>query len=129
TLEGVEGKLFRPMALTVVFALVGSMLLSVTLMPALASLVLRKKVRGRSAQGHTDDTEPKPSHHGEPWLVRVLQRAYRPLLAGALQWRWLVLGLTALVVANAAFLATRLGTEFVPRLREMAVVINTVRLA
>src|SRR5206468_11000364 len=59
TLEGIEGKLFRPMALTVIFALVGSMILSLTLMPALASLLLPKHVQER-----------------EPLLMRLAQRAY-----------------------------------------------------
>ncbi len=111
-LEGVEGKLFQPMALTVIFALAGSMILSLTLMPALASLVLRRR------KGHSDNI-----------LVRTLLRAYRPVLSWALSRRALVLGLTALLLGNAVFLASRLGSEFVPRLREQAVVINTVRLA
>ena len=112
TLEGIEGKLFRPMALTVIFALVGSMILSLTLMPVLASLALRR----RGAQG-------------ENFLVRWLQRIYRPVLEWALSRRWLVLGLAVLVLANAVFLGTRLGSEFVPQLREQTIVVNTVRLA
>ena len=111
-LEGVEGKLFQPMALTVVFALLGSMLLSLTVMPVLASLVL-KKGRGK----------------GDSRLIRGLKRGYRPVLVWALRRRGLVLAGAALLVANAAFLATQLGSEFVPRLREQAIVINTVRLA
>jgi cobalt-zinc-cadmium resistance protein CzcA len=111
-LEGIEGKLFRPMALTVIFALGASMLLSLTLMPALASLVLKKG-----------------GHGGETRLVRWLKQAYRPLLGLALRNKVAVLGLTALTLAGSAFLATRLGSEFVPRLREMAITINTVRLA
>ena len=111
-LEGIEGKLFRPMALTVVFALVGSMLLSLTVMPVLASLVL-KKGKGK----------------GESRRARWLKRGYRPVLDWALKRRGLVLGVAALLVANAAFLATQLGSEFVPRLREQSIVINTVRLA
>lgn len=112
TLEGVEGKLFRPMALTVIFALAGSMLLSLTLMPILASFGLSRR-----------------SQHGENWLVRGLQRAYRPVLQFALRRPWLVAAATLIVLANAAFLATRLGSEFVPRLREGSIVLNTVRLA
>jgi cobalt-zinc-cadmium resistance protein CzcA len=114
TLEGVEGKLFRPMALTVIFALLGSMLLSLTLMPVLASLVLRKREGGE----HEDNV-----------LVRALKRAYRPVLGGALRWPAVVLVVALLVVAGAGWIATRLGSEFVPRLREGALVINTVRLA
>lgn len=111
-LEGVEGKLFRPMALTVIFALAGSMILSMTLMPVLASYALK---RGGG--------------EGDNRLVRWLKRLYRAVLDGALRHRAAVLIIAAVVVANAAFLATRLGSEFVPRLREQAIVINTVRMA
>lgn len=111
-LEGVEGKLFRPMALTVIFALAGSMLLSMTLMPVLASYALKK---GRV--------------HGDNRAVQWLKTRYRRLLGWALDHRKMVLAIAALVVLNAAFLATRLGSEFVPRLREQAIVINTVRIA
>ena len=112
TLEGIEGKLFRPMALTVVFALAGSMLLSMTLIPVLTSLVMPRRV----------------VHRDVP-LVRVLRRVYRVVLAAALRHPWGVVALALLALANGAFLATGLGAEFVPRLREGSVVINTVRLA
>ncbi|MBX3465913.1 MAG: efflux RND transporter permease subunit [Planctomycetes bacterium] len=112
TLEGVEGKLFRPMALTVIFALVGSMVLSLTLMPVLASLGLR---RGG------DDERPR--------LVRALEALYRPVLRAALDRPLVVLAVACLALGGGSLLATRLGAEFVPRLREGAIVINTVRLA
>jgi cobalt-zinc-cadmium resistance protein CzcA len=112
TLEGVEGKLFRPMALTVLFALAGSMVLSLTLIPVLASLGLTRRV-----------------HHRENRLVEWLKRRYRPILRFALGRPWVVVGVSLLVLANATFLGTRLGSEFVPRLREGSLVINTVRLA
>lgn len=112
-LEGTEGQLFRPMALTVIFALLGSMLASLTLVPVLTSLALR--------HGGVS--------HREPALVRRLQSLYRPVLQRALDAPGLVLGLAALLVLNAGLLSTRLGTEFVPRLAEGSVVINTVRLS
>ncbi|WP_342376391.1 CusA/CzcA family heavy metal efflux RND transporter [Myxococcus stipitatus] len=112
-LEGVEGKLFRPMALTVIFALLGSAVLSMTLMPVLASFALKRGA--------------KP--HAEPRLVRFLQRCYRPVLEWALAHARVTLGAAALLVLGAAFAATRLGSEFVPRLSEGTLVINTVRLA
>ncbi len=111
-LEGVEGKLFRPMALTVIFALVGSMILSLTLMPVLASLLLPRRIVER-----------------DNLIMRALKRAYRPLLQGALRLRGVVLGGALLLLGGAALLSTRLGSEFVPRLQEGAIVINTVRLA
>lgn len=109
-LEGIEGKLFRPMALTVIFALVGSMLISMTVMPVLASFALQSSAH-------------KPVSKMMGWL----ERGYRPILEGALRHRRAVLVIALLVTANAVFLATRLGSEFVPRLNEQAIVINTVR--
>ncbi len=111
TLEGVEGKLFRPMALTVVFALLGSVLLSMTLAPVLASFALRKGA------------------HPKPRLVRWLERRYEPILAWVLgHSRW-VLGGAAVLVVVAAAGALRLGSEFVPRLSEGTIVVNVARLA
>ncbi len=114
TLEGIEGKLFRPMALTVIFALAGSLALSLTLVPALTSLLLgRSKLEGEH----------------EPRIVRWAKAAYAPVLALALRRRGLVLAAAAAILAGAGFLAPRLGAEFVPRLSEGAIAINTVRLA
>ncbi len=113
TLEGVEGKLFRPMALTVIFALIGSMVLSLTVMPVLASLALK-----RGSAGHDDN-----------FVVRALKWLYRPVVAGALRWPVVVLVGAVLAVIGGGVLASRLGSEFVPRLREGAIVVNTVRLA
>jgi cobalt-zinc-cadmium resistance protein CzcA len=113
TLEGVEGKLFRPMALTVIMALAGSMVLSLTLMPVLASLVLPRRVEEK-----------------EPLLIRILKRLYAPVLRFTMHHKLAVIGF-ALCVLVVAFgmIAPNLGTEFVPRLSEGAVVINVVRLA
>ncbi len=112
-LEGVEGKLFRPMALTVIFALLGSALLSMTLMPVLASFALK---RGGGS-------------HREPRLVSLLKRGYRPVLDWALAHTRAVLASAGLLVLGAVAAATQLGSEFVPRLSEGTLVINTVRLA
>ncbi|MET0401642.1 MAG: CusA/CzcA family heavy metal efflux RND transporter, partial [Cystobacter sp.] len=113
-LEGVEGRLFRPMALTVIFALLGSALLSMTLVPVLASFALKKG----ASRGHR-----------EPWLVRVLKRCYRPVLDQSLAHSRGVLGAAVVLVVGGVLAATQLGSEFVPRLSEGALVINTVRLA
>ncbi|MBI5068740.1 MAG: efflux RND transporter permease subunit [Deltaproteobacteria bacterium] len=114
-LEGVEGKMFRPMALTVVFALVGSMIVSMTVMPVLASMALRRPGTGRP--------------HREPLVVRWLKARYQPVLEWALGHAKLVIGLAAMVVVAGAVLASRLGSEFIPRLNEGTIVINTIRLA
>ncbi len=112
TLEGMEGKLFSPMALTVVFALGGSLILSLTLMPVLASLFLPSKPKTR-----------------EPLIVRLAKRVYAPALRFVLRARVAVLSATVVVLAGAVWLALNLGAVFIPRLSEEAIVINTVRLA
>jgi cobalt-zinc-cadmium resistance protein CzcA len=113
TLEGIEGKLFRPMALTVIFALAGSMVLSITLMPVLASLLLPKKIEER-----------------QPFLMRLAQRINVPILRLCMHHKLLVIGFALCVLVVAfAMIAPNLGSEFVPRLSEGAICINVVRLA
>jgi heavy metal efflux system protein len=113
TLEGVEGKLFRPMALTVIFALAGSMILSLTLMPVLASLLL-----------------PKRPVEREPWLMRVAHAIHYPVLRFAMTHKPAVIGLAACVLIVAfGMIAPNLGSEFVPELSEGAIAIGVVRLA
>ncbi|MCS7090634.1 MAG: CusA/CzcA family heavy metal efflux RND transporter [Verrucomicrobiota bacterium] len=112
TLEGVEGKLFRPMALTMIFALFGSLVLSLTFMPAMASLVLERGIQPR-----------------EPRLVQNLRHFYGHVLDLVLQHRRATLLGALIVVGSGAWLATRLGGEFLPRLGEGAFAISTVRLA
>jgi cobalt-zinc-cadmium resistance protein CzcA len=103
--------MFRPMAWTVVFALAGSLLLSLTVMPVLASLAFRK--------GSADK---------ETWLTRQLSRAYRPTLKVAFRWRSLVAGAALAAVIGAGALFPFLGGEFLPTLDEGDVVVQTLRL-
>ncbi len=111
-LEGVEGQLFRPMALTVIFALTGSLIFSMTLTPVLASLLLTRRIRA-----------------GENIIVRAVQWFYRPCIRLALRFRWTVIGAGLGVLFIGYLLASQLGSTFIPRLYEEAVAINTVRLA
>lgn len=111
-LEGVEGKLFKPMALTMIFALAGSLILALTLTPVLASLFLPKQVK-----------------ETEPWLVRMARRLYEPLLELALKFRSVTLMGALVVLVAVAILASRMGGEFLPKLGEGAIVGTTVRLA
>lgn len=102
TLTRIEGLLFRPMALTVTFALIGAVLFSLLALPALASYLLRR--------GYTDWENP---------LLTWVRPHYARLLARMLQGRWLVLGVaTVLLVAVGWFVAGDLGTEFLPYLDE-----------
>ena len=111
-LEGIEGKLFQPMALTLMFALAGSLILSLTLMPVLASYVLR---------GDAKEKENRLV----VWLVKV----YRPVVHFAVARRKLVLVTTLGLLALGGAVGLTIGSEFIPRLSEGSLAINTVRLA
>jgi heavy metal efflux system protein len=112
TLEGVEGKMFRPMALTVIFALIGSMIMSLTLMPVLASLFLPRRIEER-----------------QPLLMRLALRINTPVLRFSMNHKPLVLGFAACVLYVAfGLIAPNLGWEFIPRLSEGAIAISVVRL-
>ena len=108
-LEGVEGRTFRPMAWTVLFALGTALLLTFTWIPAVGSFVLRKV------------------HHHEPWLVRQMSRAYKPVLGFVLERPWTsVVGAALITLVGLGVGATR-GAEFVPRLEEGDVVVQLNR--
>ncbi len=111
-LEGVEGKLFKPMAMTMIFALAGSLILALVVTPVLAGLFLPRQVR-----------------ETEPWLVRATRRIYEPALDWALRFRRSTLLGALAVLAGAGFLASRMGGEFLPKLGEGAIVGTSVRLA
>jgi cobalt-zinc-cadmium resistance protein CzcA len=100
-LTGIEGKMFHPMALTVMLALGGALVLALTLMPALCSFVLRGRVV-----------------EGDNALVRFAKRRYEATLHRALRLRWLVVGAAAVLFAGSLWLFGRLGAEFVPKLDE-----------
>ncbi|HJU09394.1 MAG TPA: CusA/CzcA family heavy metal efflux RND transporter, partial [Candidatus Binataceae bacterium] len=100
TFQQVEGKMFRPMALTVVFALVGSLICALTLVPVLASVLL------------------SPGGHKEPWLGRICDRLHERAARWARRWpRLLVVGSAVLLIMSLAA-APFLGTEFIPTLDE-----------
>ena len=110
-LGGIEGKMFHPMAFTVVFALTAAMLLSLTWMPAAIALFLGGRVR-----------------EGEGRAMHAVQRIYRPILAFALRARVVVVAIAALAVVGAGALATRLGSEFIPGLDEGDIALHAMRI-
>jgi cobalt-zinc-cadmium resistance protein CzcA len=113
TLEGVEGKLFRPMALTVIFALIGSMILSMTLMPVLASFVLPRRMEERV-----------------PLPMRLALALYRPVLRFSMAHPVPVVTFAlCLLVVAFGMIAPYLGSEFVPKLSEGSITMNVVRLS
>ena len=110
-LGGVEGKLFRPMAITVVLALSAAMALSLTYVPAAIAAFLGGRVEER-----------------ENRLVAWSRRGYAPLLAWSLRWRVPVVAAAAAGVLACGLLATRLGSEFVPSLDEGDIVVQPLRI-
>lgn len=112
-MTGVDGKLFRPMAITVVLALAISLALSLTFIPAAASLVLRQR-----------DIPPGP-----PWILRVLDRVYGWLLERLPRARIAIAAFVVCALAYAAMLFSRMGTELAPQLDEGDLVVQTTRRA
>jgi len=110
SLEGVEGKMFRPMALTVIFVLVGSLIGSLTLTPVLASLFL-----------------PKNLEEKDVFLVTASRWLYNKVLRMAMGLRWGMVGGAVVLLAITLGLALNMGSEFVPRLSEGAIVVGIVR--
>ena len=110
-LQGTEGKLFRPMALTVIFALAGSMVLSLTVMPVLASLALSSKTKEE-----------------EVWLVRLLKWFYVPALRSSVAHPIVAAAIALTVVGVSIPVAMNLGGEFMPRLNEGDLVIEALRI-
>ncbi|KKN50355.1 hypothetical protein LCGC14_0633700 [marine sediment metagenome] len=101
TLEGVEGKLFSPMAYAICFALLGSLILALTVVPVLSSLAFKMGIK-----------------HKEPRLVGWLSAAYRPILRNVVKTPKLVMGIALVLFLGSLTLFPFLGSEFVPTLRE-----------
>jgi cobalt-zinc-cadmium resistance protein CzcA len=110
-LTGVEGRMFHPMAITVVLALSGAMLLSLTFVPASVALFLR---------GRVDEKDTR--------LMRAARKAYAPLLARALSWRRAVVVGALVLLASSGLLAARLGSEFIPSLDEGDIAMHALRI-
>jgi len=111
TLQGTEGKMFRPMAWTVVFALIGSLLLTLTVIPVLVSLLLKHKSEGEH----------------EPHFIERLRGRYLRLLDWSFTHRLIVVSAALVVLAGSAILAPFLGAEFIPRLDEGDISITAIR--
>ncbi|EDZ66986.1 RND transporter, HAE1/HME family, permease protein [Nitrosococcus oceani AFC27] len=109
-LSGVEGKMFHPMAQTVIMALFGAMILSITFVPAAVALFIGKRVSEK-----------------ENFFMRWGSKAYLPTLDFALHHRTLMVTSAVVIVALSGLLATRLGTEFVPSLDEGDIALQVLR--
>jgi len=110
-LSGVEGKMFHPMAITVVIALISAMLLSITFVPAAIAILFKKPVREK-----------------QNLIIKAGEFLYRPCLKFAMQARWLVLLFAVGLVLFAASTALRMGSEFVPNLDEGDLAMHAMRI-
>ncbi len=106
TLQGLEGKLFSPVALTIVFALGSAVFLSLTVIPALASFLLGK------------------ASHREPWLIRKLLAIYTPVLVKVLDHPRLVIGAALLAMGAAGVVYTQVGKSFMPQMDEGNIILQ-----
>ncbi len=111
SLQGTEGKLFRPMALTVLFALAGSLVLSLTLMPVLASLALPRQMKEK-----------------EILVIRLFHRVYHPLVHQSILHPLMTTGAALLLFIVSIPIAMHLGGEFMPKLEEGDLLIEINRL-
>ncbi|MFQ3171809.1 MAG: cobalt-zinc-cadmium resistance protein CzcA [Oleispira sp.] len=110
-LTGVEGKMFHPMALTVVIALICSIILSITFVPACVALLFNKPIEEKDSA-----------------IIKASRTVYEPLLKLALSARWIVIGFALVLVFGSGFLATKLGSEFVPNLDEGDIAMHALRI-
>jgi cobalt-zinc-cadmium resistance protein CzcA len=110
-LTGVEGKMFHPMAITVIIALLSAMILSLTFVPAGVAFLFRR---------------PVPEKHNV--IVRAASAAYEPLIGMALRLRWPVVGSAVVLTLFCGWLVTRLGTEFIPNLDEGDIAMHALRI-
>ena len=111
TLGGIEGKMFHPMAMTVVMALAAALVLSLTFVPAAVALFVRGRIQ-----------------HGENRLMSAIRRGYEPVLERALEHRKLVAAGAVLLVITSLLLTTRMGREFVPNLDEGDIALHAMRI-
>lgn len=111
-LQSLEGKMFKPLALTICFAMLSSLVVSLTVVPVLAAAVTRRAPR---------DIHENP-------LVRAFHSLHAPVLRLALRGRWITVAVAGALVVVGASMFRQLGTEFLPALDEGAIAINLVRL-
>lgn len=109
-LVGIEGKMFEPMAITFIFAVLGAVLFSFTTAPALASIFL----------------SGKPAPH-DPWIMKKFAKGYAPVLPFAFKRRRLVIGSALGLVLASGILFSRLGGEFLPQLNEGSFLFHCIR--
>jgi cobalt-zinc-cadmium resistance protein CzcA len=111
TLTGVEGKMFHPMAATVVMALLSAMVLSLTFVPAAVAVFMGGKISEKESR-----------------IIIASKSLYRPILESALRWRGVVISGASLLVLACVWLLTTLGSEFIPQLDEGDIALHALRI-
>lgn len=109
-MTGIEGRMYKPLAGAVIAAVLAALLLSLALVPVVAAGIVRPR-----GEGMPEDVA----------IVRALKRLYRPVLDRALDHRWLVMAIMVAITVPALWIATRLGSDFVPPLDEGAILMQT----
>ncbi len=110
-MSGIEGRMYQPLAAAVMAAVAASLLLALSVVPVAGELLLRPK---------------KDGSHEDVWLIRKVKALYAPILDYCLRRRVVVLGIAVVVTVPALFIATRIGSDFMPRLDEGALLLQTV---
>lgn len=113
-LGGIEGKMFKPMAFTVGFALVGALLLSLTYVPMMCSLILKRNMSEKETIADK--------------IINLIKKVYIPQLRFALKNKIVIIGSAVVMLVISLFIFTRLGTEFIPKLDEGDLAYQIVRL-
>ena len=116
TLQGVEGKTFRPLAYTIALAMTGSLLFAIGLAPVLASIFMR---RPRTKASQTGDDQ---GH--QIWIVRALLKVYRPVVTFFVRRRYVAVALAVLLIVIGLIIYPQLGSEFTPRLQEGTIIVR-----
>ncbi len=111
-LEGLEGRFFRPLGIAYITSILASLLVALTVTPALCRLLFRRAF-AKAAAGVAE-----AKGHGDGMLVRLIKRVYEPLLQQAMRHRIVVLGGSGVLAAGALLLASTFGTSFLPTFRE-----------
>lgn len=122
-LEGLEGRFFQPLAVTYMVSILASLIVALTVTPALCKMLLARIGRRATTADSNTDAAAKAPDHADPHahdsrLVRILKRLYEPMLRAAIRARALVLGSAALATAAALWLASTFGTSFLPSFNE-----------
>jgi heavy metal efflux system protein len=117
TLEGVEGKTFKPLAYTISFAMLGSLLFALLLVPVISSFLMKNGKKKEKKQ-------TKPSASRDIWLIRILSRIYTPLLKFFVKRRMAAVVLAIIILIVGAVIFPQLGSEFTPSLQEGTLVLR-----